>query len=201
MRSVSSAAATAYASGKFARRTMVAFGMPGAVAGFWDDAYDLSYGGDTYVALGGNLQVTTFASGSDFASRSVDVTFSGLDPAVATQVEGANWHQVPVTISEVTIAIDSPQILNVDTWFVGFLDTLPRKETIGGSATLIARTESIAREFGRKGARTRADADQRQFDTADGFYKHAAVAGNTAILWGVRPEQPQQSRKKLFGLF
>lgn len=180
---------------------VTATGPSYGVAGFWDGAYDISWGGATYHALGGNLQVSTFASGSDFAARAIDITFSGLDSSIATEVEGADWHQTPVTIYEAIIDVDSPQILNVDPWFTGFLDTLPRKETVGGSATLIARCESIARELGRKGARTRADADQRDLDPDDGFYKHAAVAGNTSILWGVRPQSAGQSRHKLFGLF
>lgn len=201
MRTIAGAALTAMQSGAFAKRSLVRFGITGAVAGFWDDGYDLSFGGETYYGLGGAMQITSFASGTDLAVRNVDIVISGLDPNAATLVEGAAWHQVPVTIYEAIMAVDTPQILNIDTWFTGFLDQLQRTEVIGSPAKLIAKCEPITREFARKGARTRSDADQRQVDTSDGFYKFAATVGNTSINWGVKPEQPQQQRKKFLGLF
>lgn len=200
MRTINAAALAAVATGRFHKRNAIRFDMPGGAVGFWDDAYEINNASVTYFGLGGAMSITVLGSGADFASRSVDVTISGLDPLVISRVEAQPWHQQPVTIYQVVVPVDTPQLVYFDVWFVGFLDNLKRREQLGGTAQLIGSVESIAREFGRRGARTRSDADQRQIDADDGFYKHAAVAGNTSINWGVRPEQPQQSRKKLFGI-
>ncbi len=197
MRTISAAALLALQAGRYSRRALVLFETPGGNAGFWDDGYDIVYGGNTYFALGGAMAITSFASGADFASRSVDVTISGIDPLVAGAVEAEQWHQRPVTVFEAIMAVDSPQILNIDPWFAGFVDQMIRTERIGGTSNLVAKCESIAREFGRKGARTRSDADQRQIDPADGFFKHAASTGNTPINWGTS-QPPQQTPRSIF---
>lgn len=191
----------ALASGQFAKRAMVEFTAGGAKFGFWDDGYDISYGGTTYTALGGAMRISPYVSSTDLTVHNVDLVISGLDPTIATQVLAANWHQTPVTIYEAIIAIDAPQILNIDAWFAGTLDQIIRTEEIGGLSKLTAKCEPITREFSRAGARTRADADHRQIEPTDGFFKHAGVVGNTPINWGVAPEQPQQQRSKLFGIF
>ena len=200
MRSIGAEALAAMQSGRFGKRTLVYFDIPGGGAGFWDDGYDIVHGGDTYYGLGGAMTVSPMSSGADFAARAVDVAISGLDTRLAAEVEALAWHQTPVVISEAIIAVDAPQILYVAVWFSGIFDQLVRSETVGGVAQVTAKCESIAREFGRKGARTQSDADQRQIDADDGFYTYAATSGNTPINWGGRPEQPPP-KKKFLGLF
>lgn len=201
MRTLSGPATVAIASGQFAKRAMVEFTASGSKFGFWDDGFDISYGGTTYTALGGAMRISPYVSSTDLTVHAADLVISGLDPTIATQVLAASWHQTPVTIYEAIMAIDTPQILNVDAWFVGTLDQIIRTEQIGGMSTLTAKCEPITREFSRAGARTRSDADHRQIEATDGFFKHAGVVGNTAIPWGVLPEQPAQQRSKLFGIF
>lgn len=201
MRTIAIAALVALQSGQFARRSLVEFTAGGSKFGFWDDGYDITYGGTTFTALGGNMGITPYISSADLTVHNVDLTISGLDATVATQVLAAPWHQTPVTIYEAIMAVDTPQVLNIDAWFVGILDTIRRTEVVGGLSKLVASCEPITREFSRSGARTRADADHRTIDSADGFFKHAAVVGNTPIDWGVQPAAPQQERSRLFGIF
>lgn len=200
MRTIAGGAAAAIATGRFGKRNALRIDMPDGAVGFWDDGWDMSHEGVTFYGLGGAMVISPFGSAADLASRVVDVTLSGLDYQLASLVVAEPWHQRPVTIYEAIIPIDAPQTVYLDVWFTGILDQLNPTDKPGGTASLTAKCESLSRELGRRGARTRSDADQRQISSTDGFYKHAAVAGNTAISWG-SAVPPQQDRKKFLGLF
>lgn len=200
MRVLSSQALAALDTGRFAIRTLLGMDLGSGFVGFWDDAYDITLGGKTYLATYGGFRVTPIPSSSDLGVRSADVVFSGLDPRAASEVEAEEWHQRPVTISLAILSVDDPQVLNVAAWFTGFADHMTRREAPGGQTELIVRCEGIGRELSRRGARTRADSDQRQIDANDGFFKHTVTASNTPVQWGRGAPQAPPPRSKPGGL-
>lgn len=200
MRILHPSAVAALESGRFARRHLLAVDMPDGVVGFWDDVYDITIESQLYRGAAGRFTLSPVHSIADQSVRNLDVTFSGLDTEVANLIEAEPWHQRAVTVRIAIMAVDAPQTLYVMGWFTGFVDQMIRRERVGGTAELVFRCEPIARELGRRGARTRSDADQRQLDPDDGFFKHAVNSSNVPIEWGRRPP-PKQKRPKLFGIF
>lgn len=200
MRSFASGAVAAIASGRFNKRDAIRIAMPDGDVGFWTDGWDMTYDGCVFYGLGGAITISPATSAADLASRVVDVTLSGIDTELASRVIAENWHQRPVTVYEAIIPLDAPQTVYMEVWFAGFMDQLNRTDKIGGTAGVTGKCETIAREYGRRGGVTRSDADQRVRNAADGFFKHSAVVGNTAISWGTAVP-PQQDRKKFLGLF
>lgn len=191
MRTISPEGQAALASGRFGRRVLVTFDMPEGVVGLWDDIYDISYGGVTYGRAAGAIRVGAFGSGGDNTARAVTVELSGLNPDIVSQVEGVAWHQRPITVREAILDADS-QIVHVETMFAGFIDQLIRRDNPGkpgaaGLSSLQAVCESIQRELGRRGARSRTDTDQRQIDSTDGFLRHQAATANSELYWGRLP--------------
>lgn len=203
MRILTSQALTALDAGRFIKRNLVLVEMPTERVGIWDDAYSVSYGGDTYGGAAGRFTISAYSSAFDGGARNVDVTLSGLDTEIATRIEGQPYHQRPITCMLAIMAVDAPQIIHVSTWFTGFIDQLVRKEKGGGASTITLKCEGIAREMQRSGGRTRSDADQRLIDPTDGFLKHTANAVSTEIRWGqsVTQEQGETRRRKFLGIF
>lgn len=200
MRIISSEALAALDSGRFAVRCLLRVEADGGDLAIWDDVGSIVHGGVTYLGAAGRFTVAPVTSAQDGGARSVDVTLSGLDLDAANAVDGAGWHQRPITITRAILATDAPQVLHTMPVFAGFLDQMLRSERSGGVTTMIFRCESSSRELGRKGARTRSDADQRQRDPDDGFFKHTVNAVQQQIQWG-QSSQQAAPRKKLFGIF
>ena len=88
-------------------------------------------------------------------------------------------------------------LLDFHVWARGRIDTLERREEIGGTAAIIAQLETAARGLGRRGARMRSDADQRLIDPADGFFKNGSFAGEKTLYWNGR--RPQRAGSALPG--
>lgn len=206
MRAMHEDAVAALDSGRFAVRQMFKITLPGPeVYAIWNDAYTVEIDGVTYYAAAGRLTFATASAAMDLSVRSLEVTLSAIGAVTMSGVYNQPWHQRPVLISEAIVAPDAPRVLHVYPVFSGFLDQLPWKEAVDGLAALTARCEGINRELDRKGARVRSDADQRQIDASDGFFKNVAAAIATDIVWGAIPAtqaaQPAQKRDKLFGIF
>lgn len=203
MRILSSQALAALDSGRFASRTGFAVDMPTGTVAFWDDAYDLGYGGTTYLAAPGGFTVNPFPSAADLGVRSLDITMSGLDPDLVSAILDQPYHQRPITVTRFVMATDVPQVIHASQWFAGFIDVMPWRERPGGASELIARCEDIGRELGRKGARLRADADQRQIDATDAFFEHVVNSVNADLVWGrsATPAPQDQRRRRFFGIF
>jgi hypothetical protein len=203
MRILSATALAALDTGRFASRNGFYVQMPTETVALWDDAYATTIDGVTYEPAAGVFTIGGFSSGGDLVTRSLDITLSGIDTAIATRVMAEAWHQRPVYVSRFVIATDSPQVIYAKQWFAGFLDVIEWQERPGGGSALVAHCEDIGRELGRKGARTRSATDQRQLAPDDAFFDGVVSAITTEINWGrfvTTPAQPEP-RRKLFGIF
>lgn len=190
MRILSSPALAALDAGRFGVRTLLKVAPAGETPFcIWDDVGDLAFGGDTYIGKAGRFTVSPYQTTQDLTSRNVDITLSAIDAEAVAYFLSAPWHQAPITIARGIFAVDTPQTINVTIEFSGFVDQMLMADQAGGTATILYRCESAAREFQRAGARTRSDADQRQRDSADGFLKFSTSAINTKVDWGPVAQQ------------
>ncbi len=174
MRIISADAQAALASGRFRRRGLLRADLDDGPFALWDDFGQLVLDGVTYHGAPGRFHVSLPPSVSDLSARNVDVSFSGLDYAVANMMDEAAWRMRPVWIARAIIAEDTPQIINVMPVFIGTIQQMLRKDL--RTSTLTFRCESSARELSRRGVRTRGDADQRQRDATDAFFAFAVMA-------------------------
>lgn len=201
MRIISSQALAALDSGRFRVRCLLRADIPSGVFAVWDDIGSITVGGTVYTGAAGRFTVSPVSSVADLSARNVDVTLSGLDSEAGSIVDRTDWHQRPILIQRVIISEDAPQVLSVVPYFSGFLDQMIRKEKPGGQSIMTFRCEAAARELSRNGARTRSDADQRQRDPQDGFFKFTASAVVTNVTWGRTTAPPPQKKKKFLGIF
>ena len=202
MRVISSAAQAALDSGAFAVRNGFFVEFPSGIAGFWDDVTDIAVSGVTYHGAPGGFTIGALPSMAGLGARSVDITMSGIDTTIASAILSEPYHQRPVTITRFVIAVDAPQVIHARAWFSGFIDTITWRERVDGTSDLIARCEDIGREITRKGARARADGDQRQIDSSDAFFSNVTQSITTRVNWGqappASPPQAQQQQKSFF---
>lgn len=187
--------------GRFAVRALVLFDLPSGRWGVFDDAYDLTWGGDTYVGAAGRFTLQIPPGASDMSVRGLTAIFSGLDSSAMTWLQSQEYAQRPMFAALAFIAPDTPQVVAVKRWFTGFIDTAPYQERVDGEARIVVKCESASRELDRSGARTRSDADQRALDASDAFFKNTAGSISTDVLWGTGLPQPAAPKRKWWQIF
>ena len=189
MRQIEQGALDTLDAGRIARRNLVLFELDSNF-GFWDDVYDITFDGNTYVGGAGKFTISALPSVNDMSVQGVSITFSGLDTDALVMTETEDYHQRPVSVY-LALMDQAGGFLSVKRWFTGVTDQAVRREQAGGDATLTVRAEPISRELGRSGARVRSDADQRLIDADDGFFRHVASAASQKIYWGRKgPQKP-----------
>ena len=201
MKNLDGATLAALDSGRYAVRALALFDLPSGRFGIFDDQYDLSWGGDTYVGAAGRFTMSIPPGASDMSIRGLTITMSALDTTALNWVQSQEYHQRPMFAALAFIATETPQIVAVRRWFTGFIDQALWQERIDGQARLIVKCESHSRELDRSGARTRSDADQRALDPDDGFFKHTVGAIATDVTWGQNPPQEAAPKKKWWQIF
>jgi hypothetical protein len=184
MRVISQAGLDALASGRIIKRTLVRAETGSGVFAVWDDVGTISYGGETYHGAAGRFHVSALPSVEGLGVQGATVTFSGLDSVVAADMEGAIYHQRPVQIILAVFSAADRSLVFARPWFSGVIDTLRRVETGGGQSTVTVSCETLSRELGRRGTRTRSDADQQSDWSGDKFFEHVAAAVTEQVYWG-----------------
>lgn len=184
MRIISQAGIDALDRGRIAKRTLLRGDFSDGVFAVWDDVGSLDYAGETYLGAAGRFEVSQLPSTDGLTAASLEVRFNGLDTVVVNDLETAGYHQRAVTVTLAVFDIDTRALIFARPWFAGFVDTLVREERGGGLATVTVRCETMARELGRRGGRTRSDADQQGLTTGDLFFEHVAAAVSQQIYWG-----------------
>lgn len=201
MKALDSPTLAALEAGHYAVRALALFDLPSGRFGIFDDDYNLAWGGDTYVGAAGRFTMQIPPGAADLSIRGLTITISALDSAALAWVTSQEYSQRPMFAALAFIATDTPQVVAVKTWFVGFIDTVIWQERIDGQARLVVRCESASRELDRSGARNRSDADQRSLDATDGFFKHTVGAIATDVEWGANDPAPVAPKKKWWQIF
>ena len=152
----------------------------------WGGRRPITFDGRTFDPLGDRSLVQVAGGALGGQAQSITLTLSGLEPKVLALLDSSEVAGAPTTLWRLIFDSSGTQLLGFNVWGRGRLDTLPREEEIGGTASIIARIETPARSSGQRGARLRSDADQRMIDPDDGFFKHVAYAGEKKLYWGGR---------------
>jgi hypothetical protein len=163
----------------------------------WGGPHTIAIGGNDFDGIGdrGLVQVTGGALGD--AAQNITLTLSGIDPETLALLDAAEVAGAPAVLWRLIFDQSGTSLLAANVWARGRLDTLDREEEIGGTATIITRLETAARGLGRRGARTRSDADQRLLDPLDGFFKNTSYAPEKSLYWNGR--RPQRAGSALPG--
>lgn len=201
MRSLDAPTLAALDAGHFAVRAMVLFDLPGGRFGMFDDQFDVAWDGDTYTGAAGRFRLDLPAGASDMSVRNLTVTISSLDSAALAWVQSQEYHQRPMFAALAFLATETPQIVAVKRWFVGYVDQVRWQERLNGEGRLVVSCESTSRELDRSGARTRSDADQRAMDPDDMFFEHTVGAIATDVEWGTRIPAPAAPRRRWWQIF
>lgn len=192
MRTIPGPIAALLESGRFSIRYMVLFDLVSGLTGVWNDTYSLSYGGNTYAPLAGNMSISTLRASSDLDTDRVTVTITNLQNAASTIIANEVWHQRACTVF-VAFLNDAGEVQHVEARFSGFLDHVEISDAANDLCTVTLSIESNSRELGRSNGDTRNDASQRRRSATDGFFKHTAyVAADASINWGRKgPQYPR----------
>lgn len=201
MKSLDAATLAALDAGQFAVRALALFDLPSGRYGLFDDQYDVSWGGDTYVGAAGRFRMDIPPGASDLSIRPLTITLSSLDSTALAWVQSQEYHQRPMFAALAFLATETPQIVAVRRWYTGYVDKVLWQERINGEGRLVVTCESASRELDLSGARTRSDADQRALDPVDGFFKHTVGAISTEVGWGTSIPQPVARKKKWWQVF
>lgn len=152
----------------------------------WGGWHEITFDGRTFLPIGdrGLAQVAGGALGD--AAQNITLTLSGIDAETIALLDATGLQGAPAVLWRLIFSGDGNTLLDFDVWARGRLDTIQREEEIGGTANIIAQLETAAKGLGRRGARTRSDADQRLIDASDGFFKNVSYAGEKTLYWGGR---------------
>lgn len=152
----------------------------------WGGHGDLPFAGRTFQGIGdrGLVQVAGGALGG--AAQNITLSLSGIDAETMALLDASEVKGAPVVLWRLIFDQSGTNLLDGHVWARGRLDTLPRDEEIGGTATISVQVETAARGAGRSGGRMRSDADQRLIDPTDGFFKNVSFAAQKNLYWGGR---------------
>ncbi|MEF2073478.1 DUF2163 domain-containing protein [Consotaella aegiceratis] len=153
---------------------------------FWNGTQPLTYEGVTYLP-GGILEVAAIPGSWGMDAEGLEISLAaapedGLTPEVLATIEAEDYHQRPVTISDLYIDPETRQILFREPVYRGTVDVIEHQD--GPDAKLVVRCESRALDNQREGYRTRSNADQQLIHAGDLFFEHAEVAGKQDYYWG-----------------
>lgn len=202
MRQIDSATDAALASGHIVPRDFLwiearnrATGAP-VERGFWSDlgtvqapVLDPVTGQTTtrsYAGAGGLISVGPVALVTGFSVQTVDIQLSQIEAGAVDILRTYDLRRARVQLHRgymdpASFLLVAPAL----PFFFGEVDQAPLTtpaEGQDGSITITAT--SHAQELTRSNPAKRSDADQRQRDAGDGFFRHAATVGSWRIFWG-----------------
>jgi hypothetical protein len=186
MRSLSSAAIAALASGHVVLATLVKMQFPGGTIALNSSNMDLAWNGDTYLAAAGLGDIDPISDrpgdmpGMRFTLQKVDASLISLALDDRAQVQGT-----PIAIYTAILDNATYQIVEVETDWVGLADTMPITED-GKTATITLTAESKAVDLLRGQSLTYTDAAQKTQYTADRAFEYVPDQANKPVVWPTR---------------
>ncbi|SKA30988.1 DUF2163 domain-containing protein [Consotaella salsifontis] len=186
MRSLPEAVLAKLDAGLIVTRGLMRFDFGGGTYAFWTGTQPLTYEGLTYLP-GSIIEVEAVHGSWGMDAEGMKITLAaapddGLTPDVLATIEQEDYHQRPVTISDLYIDPDTRQILFREPVYRGYVDVIEHDD--GPEPKLIASCESRALDNQREGYRMRSTADQALIHDGDLFFQHAEVAGKQELWWG-----------------
>lgn len=159
----------------------------------WGGYGELTIGSDVYVGVGDRGLVSVVGSAVGAAEQNITLTLSGVDPQQLALFDMTALRRSPVVCYRLIFDAAGQTLLDAQVFVSGRLDTAPKQETPGGTATIQALVETAARGLGRGGGRVRSSADQALIDADDDGLKSVSYAGQIQIYWGGKVPQSAQA--------
>lgn len=131
------------------------------------------------------------------AEQGAELTLSGVDPAVAGQIDLASMRGRAVVIRRLIFDGAGANLLQASVFLRGRVDEAPTVETPGGEARITVKVEGAARGLGRRSERMRTDADQRLISPTDSFFSRVSYVGEKTVYFGGK--QPERAAALLGG--
>lgn len=152
---------------------------------------DYVLSGDTYVGCGGIGSISVISESADVTADPVNLTLTGLNTSLATDLRDFNHQGAPVTIQVGFFDVDETIIPDPVTVFTGFVDTMAM--SLDTTLSINIQADSYLRLFfrGPDGHR-RMQADQEQIFVGDLGLEFAARLSNS-VPWGVKTAIPPSS--------
>ncbi len=181
-------------------RGMVLFDFPSGLWGFWTGTGPFTWSGVTFTGAGRLIALDPVEQVSDLSAvpvtlRLSSVPDSALTPDLLATIEAEQYHQRPATLYTAYFDPETRALLDVVLEYRGEVDRIVHERRVGGEAVLRVMLESRSRDHPRRGWRMRSDADQREIDPDDGFFRFVNSTAEERVLFG-RSDQKAKPRKK-----
>jgi hypothetical protein len=208
-RLISTALQDQLASGVIARTEMVLFDLPPpyGLVGFFSGIGTIVYSGVTFHGAGTLFDIDKIGGALDGTAVGLSVRLNGdartdLDATALAQIESIPYQGRPFWLYRRYMHPETYAEIATELFFRGYIDVIDHNITEGGEVYLEAKVESRSLDLGRSGYRMRTDADQRQIDANDGFFRNIGTVSKREIKWANQaPWVPPPKKKKLFGIF
>ncbi len=186
MKTITTAAATALASGSVGIVQLVYLAFATTPVALNTSNWDLTFGGITYKGAYGLGSISAIADKpGDTAGLTLEL-ISGDSGSIALALDDADIVQgTPLTIRTAIIDMDTYQILDAPVEWVGYLDTMSVSED-GQSCSIRVTAESKAVDLLRGNPQMYSDADQRTINASDGFFNFVVDQIDKPIVWPQR---------------
>lgn len=173
--------------GEFAH--LVDLEFSGGTVRFTTAAADIDWGGNTYVALGGLLQIEAVAETSDFAAQSILLKITGVNTQVIGVLLGEGYIGRLATVRLAHFESDGTVTSDPLIVWLGYMnerweiqENIDREQS---SCEISAQFISpIARFEQTRGIQADPLSHQRHYST-DTFMEHIAATADLQVKWGV----------------
>lgn len=153
----------------------------------WSGYGDIVLAGETYHGIGAVGMIKATGSQIGGSEQAIEGVLSGVDPAVIPIIATSGVRGARVKIWRLGFDPSGQVLLNASIYARGRVDSMPREDKPGDTATIRCMVETAARGMGRQTGRMTADADQRLIDAADGSHKRVSQAAELTLAWGGKP--------------
>ncbi|MDP3853148.1 hypothetical protein [Phenylobacterium sp.] len=153
----------------------------------WTGDGSITLDGEVYVGIGSAGMIRATGSQLGGAEQAIELILSGVDPDIIPLIEAADVRGARVTVWRLGFDGSGLNLLDANVFARGKVDTLPREETPGGTATIRCLVETAARGLGRNTGRMRSDADHRMVEATDGAFQRVSQAAELTLAWGGKP--------------
>jgi hypothetical protein len=157
----------------------------------WDKGVPITYGGDTYEALGDRWRIEgEIKVGVDLTPEPLTLSFDGApqseDASFVGRLVDRTWHQRRMRIRGLLLDVSSnfTTAIGVHLEWNGWMDTLQTSDGVGGPSTIILNCEGgILRALDRN-MTTCTDADQKRRLSTDQFFRNVALKPSQEVPFG-----------------
>lgn len=165
-------------------------GSPATLRG-WDKTEAITYGGNTFEALGDAWGVSgDIKVGADLVAEKLTIWFDGAkqldDASFIGRLVDRRWHQRRLRLRQLLLVPSSNFVTAVGVAFDwrGFMDTLDAPEGGDGPSRVTLSCESGTFRARARNMTTVTDLDQRRRDAADASFRNIAVKPFQSVPFG-----------------